>query len=344
MRPGEDSKVGTHRRGTAPSPAEWRRRLQTTLAWVLPCVIVGVTVALVLSRLKYMVMRPRWAMRRNIWLYPFKTGDVVLTAARIDAAAALAPQRHLANCITKVVTATPINHVTVAYVEPRTGQVFFWEINGNGTRMASIYDLVARAPDGPRCASDILVRPLNRAVDAALFESVVRDQWDCVFNFDIALSWYHRYTPLPYLPVPFLKGYHWGQGRQRTCAHLVTELYHRVGVLNLSDSASDPSCVFPGDYARQPIDPRVLPLANGYEFGPLILLDQEVPGDDDGDREEGEDACVDSGAPLGPHLLRPAQAGGRGRGGGGERGGEGASRLRSRPPFAEPLPLVHHRP
>ncbi|AGO83863.1 hypothetical protein psal_cds_278 [Pandoravirus salinus] len=258
-----------------------RRR---ALLYVAVVLLVGlVVVALCAARARrYVTATPEPHARRSaLAAYPFRTGDLVLTSNR-NGRDGRGP-RSLVDwpVVIKWITGSAFNHVAVVYVEPDTRQVLFWEINGNGTRLATVRDLTSGRPD-----HDIFVRSLSTPVDDALFERAMAAQWEHEFNFFVpaavaarllgqprrdfyALSLLDRKaapqgTVRPHDPVP-----------KRTCAHMVAELYHLVGVLDYAGGRRgvDPAAVCAGDFAKPTIDRRVLPLAADYRFGPPVRLD-----------------------------------------------------------------------
>jgi hypothetical protein len=234
----------------------------STVVWMIMLVLVGLVVISIVVRFFRIVNRPWYIKRDNFWTYPFKTGDLVITCVKTSGRSLLST-----SALIKFFTNSPYHHVAIVYVEPDTGQVFFWEMNGGGTRLATVLDMVAGRHD-----QFIAVRSLNKPVDTALFERVLQTQWNYMFNMDICLAWYHRYM-CPWIPVPFLKGLPWGNDKQRTCAHMTTEMYNALGVLDFESTGVDPSAIFATDYATEQIDRRIIPLANGFEFGPVTLLD-----------------------------------------------------------------------
>lgn len=207
--------------------------------------------------------KPWYSRKYNFWDYGFKTGDLILTCIKTKSFSSM----FSVSAFIKLFTNSPYHHTAVVYVQPETGQVFFWEMNGGGTRLATVADMVDKKID-----QFIAVRSLNKSIDIRLFEDIIKQQWNYTFNMDICLSWYHRFI-CPYVPVTFLRGLPWGGGRQTTCAHMTTEMYSALGVLDFSSTGVDPSSIFATDYAREQIDKKIIPLTNGYEFGPLTLLD-----------------------------------------------------------------------
>ena len=242
-----------------------------TVVWILLCLLVGLTVWELLRRMHYLWERPNPPRRADIWSYPFRTGDLILTSARWDPRSDLGiPLRRLPS-FTKGLTSSVYNHAAVAYVDERTGQTFFWEMTSGGTRMASIHDLTCGRP-----RHDIVVRPLNRLVDVRTFESVVMSQWENVFDYGVGMTWCKRFgREIWRVPIPFLDRYRGGKEGSRTCVHAVVEMYARLGVLDYEGSTVDPSTIFASDLGREPIDTAMLPLANGYELGPPVLLEFE---------------------------------------------------------------------
>ena len=176
----------------------------------------------------------------------------------------------------KAFTGSCFNHAAVAYVEPDTRQVLFWEINGAGTRLATVRDLTCGRPD-----HDVFVRSLSAPIDVALFERAMAAQWEHEFTFP------HR-PPSPPAPLdtvargsrssPPTPPRHSqppcstatsctrasprvrrrppreaAPRSKRTCAHMVAELYHLVGVLDYDGGRRgiDPAAVFAGDFGRE---------------------------------------------------------------------------------------------
>jgi len=235
------------------------------------CVLVGMAVVYVLKRARYLWAKPNAALRHaDLWTYPFRTGDLILTSNRLESLRDVVANFDPVAAI-KLFTESPFNHTAVAYVDPDTEQTLFWELNGTGTRMATMYDMTSGRPDHIVCVRTLVGGP---PIDPRAFMAVVKAQWRYQFNMDVALAWYHRYAGrAPCVPAPFFKGHNWGHGRQATCVHMTTELYHMLGVIDLTRTGVDPAGVFAADYGRDPIDTHIIPLANGYRFGPIVRLD-----------------------------------------------------------------------
>lgn len=264
----------------------WRRR--TTLCAVV-ALLVGVTVvALCAVRTRRYVTaapEPR-APRCALAAHPFRTGDLVLTSNRNGRDGRGAQSLFDWSAPIKWITGSAFNHAAVVYVEPDTRQVLFWEINGSGTRLATVRDLTSGRPD-----HDVFVRGLSAPVDGALFERAMAAQWEHEFNFFVPAAVAARFLGRPRRDFyasslldrravlegaaesPRARG--GSTAPKRTCAHMVAELYHLVGVLDYAGGRCgvDPAAVCAGDFARPVIDRRVLPLAAGYAFGPLVRLD-----------------------------------------------------------------------
>jgi hypothetical protein len=237
------------------------KRWRHAIAWLALCAMLALTAIGLARRMRHLWERPPRSNRADLWSYPFRTGDLLLTSTRWC-------DRQTPS-MTKALTKSAYNHVAVAYVDPRTGQPLFWEMTQGGTRLASLHDLACGRP-----RHDIVVRPLNAPVDVRAFERAVSDLWDCVFDYDVGLAWFHRHRgDLWNLPVPFLRGHGWGRNAQRTCSHAAAELYAAVGVMDFARSGVDPASLFASDFGRVPVDRAVLPLANGYEFGDPVWLD-----------------------------------------------------------------------
>lgn len=261
-----------------------RRRRRITLCAVV-ALLVGVTVvALCAVRTRrYVTAAPEPRARRcTLTAHPFRTGDLVLTSNR-NGRDGRGPQTLLDWAAPiKWITGSAFNHAAVAYVEPDTRQVLFWEINGSGTRLATVRDLTGGRPD-----HDVFVRGLSAPVDGALFERAMAAQWEHEFNFFAPAAVAARFLGRPrrdFYASSLLDRkaapesaprVHDGAAPKRTCAHMVAELYHLVGVLDYAGGRRgvDPAAVCAGDFARPVIDRRVLPLAAGYAFGPLVRLD-----------------------------------------------------------------------
>lgn len=220
------------------------------------------------------------AQQTGLTAYPFRTGDLVLTSNRNGR-----DGRGLQSLVDwatpiKWVTGSPFHHAAVVYVEPDTRQVLFWEINGNGTRLATVRDLTSGRPD-----HDVFVRSLSAPVDDALFERAMAAQWEHEFNFFAPAAVVARFlgrARRDFYASSLIDREAEPRGAtkshaapKRTCAHMVAELYHLVGVFDYAGGRRgiDPAAVCAGDFARPAIDRRVLPLAADYRFGPLVHLD-----------------------------------------------------------------------
>ena len=385
-----------------------RKRNRLWCALICAVAIGTIVVALVgwaiARRLTFVRDPPCVSARRPLREYAFATGHLVLTSNR-EGRRGSARSHVWADWSVpiKLLTASCFNHAAIAYVDPETRQVMFWEINGSGTRLATMRDFMSGRPD-----HDVFVRAIDPPVDPTLFECAMHAQWEHQFNFfapaavlrrvtgrahrmqrdslvsrDPVWSHWHKVTaqstdpsrdadpqcpgslshpwwscggapiapafwggampPLPPFYMTPLFPWHpqmWPpmspmpvqqprqfvvtdrtsdsappvivddavplpqkrrRGRRapkRTCAHLVAELYHLVGVLDYDttgregegDGGStsqhretksndhrticgiDPASVFAGDFAREPIDPDVLPVSARHSFGPIIQL------------------------------------------------------------------------
>jgi len=231
---------------------------QTVKKWsfgAAMAVIVG-AVLLVLPRTLRLRQSPKTATKARLAEFPFKSGDLIVTSAKQD---------DMSSAITKMANNSVYHHIAMVYVEPVTLQVFFWEINGNGTRLIPITQLKhVKQP------FHYMVRPLNKPIDTTQLESIIRYQWDMAFNWDIAIPFMNRFSS----GAPrVLSGHTWGNNKTRVCAHLVTEAYHLLGVLDFRTSGVDPYAIFPCDFVRSSgDDDAILPLANGYDFLPMVEL------------------------------------------------------------------------
>jgi hypothetical protein len=233
------------------------------LMWWLIYLLMGLAVWYLVSRLKLLWKKPYYTATCRLEDFPFKTGDLILTSDQT-----LSKTASCTGAIIKIFSSSAYHHVAIVYVDPRTNQIFFWEINGNGTRLSSMYDMTCKKPN-----HFVAVRSINKPVDNEIFESVLRKQWNYYCNMDICMSWYHRFLQGPYLPIPMLRGHTWGKNDQKTCVHMALELYRALGVVDFTSSGTDPSIVFPADFAKEKLDPRYIPLTNGYDFGPITLLE-----------------------------------------------------------------------
>lgn len=242
---------------------------KSSAAWyVVIIILASFLMMMVLHIMRYVKMPEDYEFEDDFWRYPFKTGDLIITSHKI---------RGLLNTtwVIRTFTRSNYNHIAIAYVDPYTKQVFFWEMNQGGSRLASRYNFWTS-----RIGGRLMVRPLNKPVDQRIFMNMMAKQWDLIFNPDFSLAWGHRMLPEPFLPIPVIKGHHWGGGEGRTCAHLAAEMYAALGVFDFHNTGIDPQTIFPCDYAKPQIDKTTLPLTNGYEFGPLILLKGANQSDD----------------------------------------------------------------
>lgn len=234
-----------------------------SVKWAI-CVIItailGLVVILIVIRFLRVIKKPKYYNHCSIKNYPFKTGDLVVTSTNTYDKKFWDGSNFI-----KIFTNNPFSHVAFVYVDPDTKNVFFWEMNDTGVRLASIKDFL------PSKNKTIIVRSLNKTVDDNLVENIIKSQWNLYFNYDISLSYYNRFI-YPYIPIPFFRGHQWENGKLRTCVHMATEMYDSLGVFNFKNSGIDPSTIFARDYVEPIIDRKMLPLANGYDFGPVILL------------------------------------------------------------------------
>jgi len=221
--------------------------------------LVVVSCLLIILNITNKVTVPYHAEKQNIWTYPFKTGDLFLFSKKVDPLLS-------ANRALKLFTKTTTNHVGVVYVEPHSGHVYVWDMNITGPRLASLSSLV----DGSSATNQhhFLVRPLNKPADSKLFQKIIRQQWDAVYDYDIGLATYHRFFPI----LPFLRGHEWNCGKQRHCAHFVVEMYAKLGVLDMQHSLVDPSSYIPADFSQEYKKGVNIPLTSGYKFGNTVML------------------------------------------------------------------------
>ena len=255
------------------------------LVAAVAALVVLIAVAFLAARARHVRDRPPSARRCALSEYPFCTGDLVLTSNRQGRRRGAQGSMLDWSVPIKILTGSPYNHAAVAYVDPDTRQVLFWEINGTGTRLATVRDLT----DG-RQHHDVFVRKLSAPIEDGLFERAMALQWEHEFNFFApaavaarALGGHRRRVhPRASLIDRRLLWASDSAGTttqaprgQRTCAHMVAELYHLVGVLDYDGGTRgvDPASVSAGDLARRTIDADVLPLAEGYAFGPVVRLD-----------------------------------------------------------------------
>lgn len=194
--------------------------------------------------------------------FPWKSGDLILTCTKTTSLKSIVSIENFV----KFFTQCPYHHTAIVYVDPRTKQVYFWEMNGNGTCLSTMEDMF----EG-HCDKWVAVRSLNKAIDTTALEAIMVQQRHHNFNLDICLAWYHRYF-FPYVPIPFLQSIQWNESTQRTCAQMTTEAYILLGVLRFRREYNDPSAIFAVDYAMGEVDPTLLPMNNGYKFNNLVLL------------------------------------------------------------------------
>jgi hypothetical protein len=277
-------------------------------------IIAAAIAATLAARARYVRDNPPCDRACPIDLYPFRTGDLVLTCNRTwrrsprrrrpqddrdegaedegDRPAAGPWGRPDWSVPIKAFTRSHFHHTAVVYVEPRTRQVLFWEINSTGTRLSTVADMMSGRPD-----HDVFVRSLVPPIDPALFERALAAQWEHEFNFFSPVAFVRRAAGLRERSLPrwsamgraCMRRRRWWRRRKdnddddddaprRTCSNMTAELYHLIGVLDYEgalargQSILDPAAVCAGDFARDPIDRDVLPLASGLEFGPLVRL------------------------------------------------------------------------
>jgi len=104
----------------------------------------------------------------NIESVVFRSGDVILT--RSDSCTDQI-MHGIINC--------PYNHVACVYVEPRTQQVYLWEMNGSGPRLIALSNLISEC-DGENAAIKNLTHvawlPLHRRNENGEWFHRVRDR------------------------------------------------------------------------------------------------------------------------------------------------------------------------
>jgi hypothetical protein len=235
-------------------------RFRTALVWVVALIAFILVMTVIAFRAKNAWKVVKAKERMYIRDFDFQTGDLILTSS-----IGMGPGFFI-----KLGTGSPISHVAITYVDPRTGQTYFWEINSHGTRLATIEDFIRKARH-----HRVYVRKLNGPpVSNDAVEHIISSQWENVFNFDIPVAWYHRMLYPKLFPIPFMRGKQWKED-QRTCAHMTTEAYAALGVLDYEtlSKSHDIDATFPFDYARKVLDPKVLPLSPEYSFGTLTRLD-----------------------------------------------------------------------
>lgn len=194
--------------------------------------------------------------------HPFCTGDLVLTSSRKGRGRAV-PPLHTSAAI-KMMTRSHFNHVAVVVVDPDTRQPLFWEMNGAGTSLSALDDFMDARRD-----HDVFVRPINRAVDTVAFARAMAAQSRDRFNFAVPLDVVRgRWNRLVRTPTRCAS-----EACARTCPHTAAEVYRLLGVLDYGRGRGiDPAALVPADFARDPVDPSVLPMADGFAFGPAMRL------------------------------------------------------------------------
>ncbi|AVK76902.1 Endopeptidase incomplete domain containing protein [Pandoravirus macleodensis] len=274
------------------------------LAVALLVMIVVVALAGAAARMRrYVGTPPAVDLAHTIDACPLRTGDLIITSNHNGRQG-----RSLADWSVPIkwITGSPFNHVAVVYVEPDTRQLLFWEINGSGTRLATVRDLTCGRP-----RHDIFVRCVSPPIDAAVFERAMAAQWEHEFNFFapaavaarlLGSRQHHAFYARSLINrrVVFADKNDFGDdvvddsGRdldrrlksratrgqkglvhRRTCAHMIAELYHLVGVLDYAQGRRgiDPAALCAGDFAKTEPDPDILPMARDYRFGPVTRLE-----------------------------------------------------------------------
>lgn len=299
---GNVGRRANHRAGPAPTGAP-RSYASAILAVALLVVIVVVALASAAARMRqYVATPPAVDLAHAIDACPLRTGDLIITSNHNGRRG-----HSLADWSVPIkwVTGSPFNHVAVVYVEPDTRQLLFWEINGSGTRLATVRDLTCGRP-----RHDIFVRRVSPPVDAAVFERAMAAQWEHEFNFfapaavaaRLLGSRQHRafYARSLISRRAVFANHDFGDDavddggsdldrrlksratrgqkglvHRRTCAHMIAELYHLVGVLDYAQGRRgiDPAALCAGDFAKTEPDPDILPMARGYRFGPITRLE-----------------------------------------------------------------------
>nr|UDO47793.1 hypothetical protein [Pandoravirus massiliensis] len=260
------------------------RWVAVAVAIILLVLIVAVALAGAAARMRrYVRAAPAVDLSCAIDESPLRTGDLIITSNHNG--------RHgqpLADWSVPIkwITGSRFNHVAVVYVEPDTRQVLFWEINGSGTRLATVRDLTCGRP-----RHDIFVRRVSPPVDTAVFERAMAAQWEHEFNFFAPAAVAGRVIGCRQHRDFYVRSLlsrrravcangqsdrvQRGAVHRRTCAHMVAELYHLVGVLDYDHGRRgiDPAALCAGDFAEAEPDPSILPMARGYRFGPITRLE-----------------------------------------------------------------------
>jgi hypothetical protein len=233
------------------------REYLSLIAIMVGIIVVVIIIRCIIDRYSYINRLPSYSIKVPVWSHRFRTGDLLLTSTSNIYA------------VSKMLCKTSINHVGVVYVEPLTGHVYVWEMTTRGTRLASLNSLLDQLKKNDR----ILVRPLLYNgklvdIDNNRMEKSMYETWDRTFNWDIGMATYNRFWSL----VPVMRGF-WGYENQRSCSHLATEVYHHLGVMDLSESR-DPTSLLPVDFTEEnsSVKKQALPFVTGYKFGRTILL------------------------------------------------------------------------
>ncbi|AGO82938.1 Endopeptidase incomplete domain containing protein [Pandoravirus dulcis] len=243
-----------------------RRAKQRVLAVaaVLVAILAAVaTVAAILTLHREFVRGAPHVPVVPVYAYPFRTGDLVLTSGHVGRGRWM-PPLHASTAI-KMVARSHFNHVAIAFVDPATRRPLFWEMNGAGPALSSLGAIM-----DPRRGHDVFVRALSRPVDDDAFARIVSAQSGDRYNFGFALDvvrgrWMRRPAREPIRRA--------ATACARTCPHAIAEVYAWLRVLDYGGGRGvDPAALVPADFAADPIDPDVLPLAEGFALGPIVRL------------------------------------------------------------------------
>lgn len=235
--------------------------------WFAVCVLVAVVVIFIARRIRFVFEQPCVATYGSIWSYPFKTGDMVITCTYTGDIPSMS--KNASSTLIKFFTGSAFHHSVICLIDPYTNQPLFWEMNGTGPRLCTLYDLTSGAQN-----HRLFVRPLHgRPVNQFALIEIIRQQWHDRFNHSVPMAWWERMGAHPLLmQMPFLKGMPWPSG-PKTCGHLTADVYHRLGVFDLSGYGVNPASFTSKDLTREDAEVEALPMANGYRFGQLCEVE-----------------------------------------------------------------------
>ncbi len=215
----------------------------------------------------------------------FRTGDLILTCDLGDA-----EQKNenifRTETIIKAFTQSWFHHSGIVYVDPKTRQVFVCDLNGKGTRLATLRDLFRK-----KNIMVVVVPRIGPPVDTFAFERAIEDLWGSRLDTSIIGNSLQRFLRVPGTDLrllPSLASTAPPKG-ESACVTMTSLIYHELGVLDLVSLAKNsklkPWHLYPRDYilasaSRTPGEKHKqkespLPLTQNYAFGEMIQLKEK---------------------------------------------------------------------